>query len=284
MREAGAEVVYTPDSRLRRPGELFREMLADLRASREVAWRLMVRDIRVQYRRSVLGAAWTFIPAVATAATLTVATRARLLSVGETALPYPVYVLFGMTLWQTFLDALNGPVQALAAEMRLLAKFNVAPEAIVLSKLGEALFNTAVRFILVAAFMAWYGVAPAWSATLVPLGVVALLLLGAGLGLLLAPLSVLYQDVVKSLPIATAVWFLLTPIVYPLPRHGTASVLLALNPVTPLLATTRDIATGFVPSALPGFLAAGALAAALLLAGWVVYRVAMPIVVERARF
>src|SRR5947208_736745 len=111
-----AEVVYTPDSPVRRPGRMLAEMFRDLRDSRELAARLMGRNIRVQYRRSLLGAAWVFLPAVATAALLTLANRARIISVGETVMPYAVYVVLSMTLWQTFLDALNGPIQALATE------------------------------------------------------------------------------------------------------------------------------------------------------------------------
>jgi lipopolysaccharide transport system permease protein len=56
------EVVYTPESILRRPRELFRQMWRDLLASRELAWRLIVRDISAQYRQSFLGVAWAFLP------------------------------------------------------------------------------------------------------------------------------------------------------------------------------------------------------------------------------
>ncbi len=44
------EVVYTPESLLRHPKQLFQQMWRDLLASRELAWRLMVRDISAQYR------------------------------------------------------------------------------------------------------------------------------------------------------------------------------------------------------------------------------------------
>jgi lipopolysaccharide transport system permease protein len=277
------EVVYTPESRLTQPRQLFHEMLAELLASRELAWRLMLRNIRVQYRRSLLGAAWTFIPSAATAAILTLASEARIITVGETTLPYPAYVVLSMTLWQTFLEALNGPVQALAAEAGLLAKFNVAPEAVVLSRLGEALFNCAVRSLLTAALFLWYQMPVAWTVVLVPAGVAALVLLGAAIGLFLAPLNALYQDVMKSLPIATSVWFFLTPIIYPVPAQGVFAFVVALNPVTPLLVTTRELTTGHPLSAPGGFAICATLAVALLLLGWLTYRVSIPIVVERSR-
>jgi len=278
------EVVYTPESLVLRPRRLLAEMVEDLMAARHLAWRLMWRDIRVQYRRSLLGASWTFIPAMATAALLTLANRARIITVSETAVPYAAYVVLGMTLWQTFLDALNGPVTALAAEKNLLAKFNVAPEAIILSKLGEALFNFAVRSVLSAALFVWYGVAVGPTLLLAPLGVAALVILGASMGLFLAPFSALYQDVPKSLPIVTSFWFFLTPIVYPAPAHGLLALIVRWNPVTPLLVTTRELVTGHPLSAATGFATTSLLALCLLLVGWLIYRVSMPIVLERARY
>lgn len=276
--------VYTPESRLRQPRQLFREMLHDLLGSRELAFRLMSRDIRTQYRRSLLGVTWVFIPAVATALLLTLAQEAQIISLGPTSLPYAAYVVLSMALWQTFVDALNGPVQALAAEKGLLAKFNVAPEAIILAKLGEAVFNCSVRLCLAGALFAWYGVSLAWTALLAPLGVVALMLVGAGLGLLLAPFSALYQDVPKSLPIALSFWFFLTPVAYPVPRQGLFAVVVGLNPVTPLLVTTRELIAG-QPASMPfAFALTLVLAVAGVLLGWLLYRLATPIVLERARY
>ena len=53
--------VYTPDSSLRHPIRLIKDMLRDLFAGRELAWRLAVRDISAQYRQTALGILWIFI-------------------------------------------------------------------------------------------------------------------------------------------------------------------------------------------------------------------------------
>jgi lipopolysaccharide transport system permease protein len=276
--------VYSPESRLAHPRQLVREMLRDLRGSRELAFTLASRDIRTQYRRSLLGVTWVFIPAVATAVLLSLARDAQIITVGPMALPYPAYVVLSMALWQTFVDALNGPIQALAAEKGLLAKFNVAPEAIILAKLGEALFNCAVRLGLAAALFLWYGVPVGGTLLLAPFGVLLLIALGAGLGLGLAPFSALYQDVPKSLPLALSFWFFLTPVVYPVPPSGLFALVVGLNPVTPLLVATRDLVIGQPLTAPLAFLIASLLALVLLLLGWLLYRLATPIVLERARY
>lgn len=59
-------VVYTPASQVRNPGVLLRSMWRDLKDSRELAWRLFVRDISAQYRQSLLGIFWAFAPPVIT--------------------------------------------------------------------------------------------------------------------------------------------------------------------------------------------------------------------------
>ena len=55
------EIVYSPDSELLSFGKLLRSMWSDMLASRELAWRLLVRNISAQYRQSLLGYAWTFV-------------------------------------------------------------------------------------------------------------------------------------------------------------------------------------------------------------------------------
>ena len=52
--------LYTAKSEIRHPLQLFQSMGRDLLASRELAWRLLVRDIKAQYRQSILGILWAF--------------------------------------------------------------------------------------------------------------------------------------------------------------------------------------------------------------------------------
>jgi lipopolysaccharide transport system permease protein len=275
------EVVYTPDSRLTRPAELLREMGRSALASRDVAWRLMLRDLRVQYRQSFLGIVWAFMPAIATTTVFTLASQAHVINVGTSDVPYPAYVMFGMTLWQTFVDALNGPVHALSAQRSVLAKLDVPPEAIVLGKLGEVCFNFAVRTLLTVALFLWFAIPVGWTVLLAPLGVLNLLVLATALGLFIAPINALYEDASKGLSFLTAFWFFLTPIVYSTPAQGRFATLVEWNPVTPLFLTTRELVTGTPLSHPAAFLVIGGVAVLCLVLAWIVYRLAVPIVVER---
>ena len=74
---------------------------------------------------------------------------------------------------------------------------------------------------------------------------------------------------------------LLTPVLYPVPQSGFAATVAAINPLTPLVTTTRDwLAVGTLAPA-NGYVAVSVLAALFLLVGWVAYRVALPHIIAR---
>lgn len=275
------EMLYTPESKLNHPIRLLRRMWLDLLASRELAWRLMIRDISAQYRQSALGILWAFLPPIVMATGFTLAGNANVLNVGETDIPYPAYVMFSTSLWQTFTEALNGPVQAVTDARPMLARVNFPREAIILAKLGEVGFNFAIKLILIIGLFLWFRVSVSWSVLLAPVALVHLVLLGTLFGTLLAPLGVLYKDVPKSLTLLTGFWLFLTPVVYPVPTEGTFGRLVNLNPVTPLLTTTRELATTGVVSNPAGFWMVSGVTMVGLFLIWIAFRLAMPFVIER---
>lgn len=275
------EIVYTPDSLLRHPLILFRTMWRDLLAARELAWRLMLRDISAQYRQAILGLAWAFIPPIAMAVGFTLARDANVFTVGETDIPYPAYVMFNTALWQTFVDAVTGPVQAVILAKPMLARVNFPREAIVLAKLGEVGFNFSIKLILIVGLFIYFRVAVNWTLILAPVALIHLVLLGTLFGILLAPIGVLYQDVSKSLNMITGFWLFLTPVIYPVPEEGLFGVLVALNPVTPLLVTIRELTTTGVLSSPVDFWIVSGLTLVGLMLTWIGFRIAIPYVVER---
>jgi lipopolysaccharide transport system permease protein len=277
---AGAEVVYGPESPLREPGALWRAIGRDLRAARPLAWRLLVRNLRAQYRQSALGYFWAILPPLVSTLTWMFLNRIGVLAVGDTAVPYPVFVLAGTVLWQGLADATSGPLSQLTANSALLTKVNFPREAFVLVAVGELLFNFAIRLALLLAVLLWAGVALGPSILLVPLAVASLIVLGTAVGVLLAPFGMLYQDVPRGLTLVLTLWFFVTPVVYPVP-DGPLATLLVWNPATPLIVTARDwLTTG--TTAMPlAFTAVSLAAVALLGVALVVYRLAMPHLVAR---
>lgn len=279
--ESLPQVVYTPASRLRQPGRLLRSMLSDLVASRELAWRLFVRNVSARYRQTALGYVWVCLPPLVTTAVFVFLRSSGLFQVGEGAVPYVVFVLAGTVLWQTFVDALHSPIQMVGQSRAMLTKLSFPREALILAGVAEVLFNSALRLVLLGAVLLWFGVAPPATALLLPLGVLVLVAVGLTCGVLLTPLALLYRDVEQGMAVAVTLWMLVTPVLYPAPSAWPGSLTLRANPVGPVLDTTRAWLLTGSPAHLEGFLWVAAGTALLLLCSWGLLRLAFPVLIER---
>jgi lipopolysaccharide transport system permease protein len=274
-------VVYSPESQMRSPGRLFRSMWEDLKASRELAWRLFVRDFSARYRQSVLGIFWSFLPPIVMGLIFIILQSKNVINLGEVDIPYPVFVLVGTTLWQLFTESLNAPLRSVTSAKPMLAKINFPREALIASAFYEILFSLFIKsFILVGVFIIFkVKITPA--ILLAPLAILMLILLGITLGLLLTPIGVLYTDISNALMIGTQLWFFVTPVVYPAPQTFPYSLIATLNPVSPFLIGARDLMTKGVLTNVKPFLVVSILTFMALLVAWVIYRLALPIIIER---
>lgn len=273
--------VYTPESPLAHPGRLWREMLSDLWAGRELAWRLAVRDISAQYRQSLLGVLWALINPLTTTAVWLFLSSSKLVQVASTGVPYPVFVFTGTLLWSILIDSFTAPLGQVNSNRALLAKINFPREALVLSGIYQTLFNAAIKIGILLLVLPFLGVHAGIGALLIPVGVLALVLTGTALGLAITPIGVLYGDIGRGIPLITQFLMYLSPVVFPLAATGWTAQLMRLNPLTPLILNARAWFTGQPPALLLewGLTIAGSLL--LLLVVWMVYRLAMPILIER---
>jgi lipopolysaccharide transport system permease protein len=273
--------LYTPESSLASPSKMARDMLRDLVLSRELAWRLAVRDIAAQYRQALFGILWAFLLPIGNTLIWVFLSNSGVVKVGETPVPYPVYVFSGTMLWAILMDAINAPLQKTTAAKAMLAKLNFPRESLILSGIYQTLFNAAIKVGLLLAVLPLMGVDLGWSLLLFPVGLLSLILVGTAIGLLLTPIGLLYTDVGKGLPIVLQLLMYLTPVVFVMPEAGVAQILFTLNPLSSLILTSRDWLTGMPPEHLLGFVMIGVLSLALLAVVWVMYRLAMPILIER---
>lgn len=273
--------VYTPASALQSPRKLFAEMVRDLWAGRELAWRLAVRDISARYRQTALGLLWAFILPVANTFVWVWLNSSGIIAVGATDLPYPVYVFTGTMLWAIFMDAANAPLRQTAAAKPMLAKINFPREALIVSGIYQTLFDAAIKLAVLLPAIMLMGVKSDATILLFPVALISLILVGTALGLLVTPVGMLYGDIGKSLPLLMQFLMYLSPVVFAIPATGWAATLLQANPLTPLIITGRAWLTSTSTDQLGYFVAINALSLAALIVVWIVYRVSMPILVER---
>ena len=274
-------VTYTRASQIRSPFHLVRSMGTDLASSRELSWRLFRRDISAQYRQSLLGVLWAFVPPIITALIFIVLQKSQVVNLGETDVPYPVFVLVGMLLWQIFSESINAPLKSVTNAKSMLVKINFPREALITSAFLVVLFGVAIKTVVLIAVFVFFGMPVTTGLLLAPLAVLMLVLLGFGLGLLITPIGMLYTDISAALPTLVQILFFLTPVVYVAPKIFPFSLIMMINPVSPLLVGTRDLITqGKMTNTAPFLLVSG-VTILLLAASWLLYRLSMPIIIER---
>jgi lipopolysaccharide transport system permease protein len=215
----------------------FRELVAIL------AW----RDIKVRYKQTVLGAAWAVLQPGLMMVVFTIF-FGRLAGVHAGPWPYPVFVYAGLLPWTFFSTATTAAGQSVVGSERLISKVYFPRLALPLSAVAAALVDFAIAFGLLLGMMLWYGVPFGLNLLLAPL-IFAVILLGAvGVGTLLAALHVAYRDFRYVTPFLLQVWLFATPSIYMEggtgPEDPWARALLALNPLTGLIAAFRAACLG----------------------------------------
>jgi len=275
--------VHKPGAQLSNPGALVSGLFSDLKRSRHMSLEMLRRDLKSQYRTSVLGVLIPLLPALTTAAWAILFRDAHIINVGALTMPYAFYVLFGMMLWASFLESIDAPISGVQSEQALLSKADVPAVAITVARLGQVFVNFGVKSLLIVAAGIGYHVHVSPTIFLAPLGLIAMVMLGASIGLIVAPLNLLYVDIARVLPVILTFWFFTTPIIFTSPSKGFAGFIMTrLNPVTPLLTSTRELAFGHGLS-MPGrFEVTAILTACLFFVALLFHRIAMPIVIDRA--
>ena len=245
-------------------------------ARRQVLDTLVRRDLRVRYAGSPIGYLWTILDPLAMAliyfVVFTFIFQAR--SVGYQ--PYVLFIVIGVLAWQWFSQCATETSRALLAESRLVRSTNLPRELwvvrIVVAKGIEFLLSLpvmagfAIYFIVVGETTIHYRI------VLLPVAIVLQFLLSVGLGLILAPVTVLFTDMPRIVRIALRMGFYATPIIYGV--HAAPPALqnvLMLNPMAGILEMYR---AGFFPQELniPSIIASFIITFGTLVAGTIVFK------------
>ncbi len=279
-----ASVVYTPDTGLRHPLALVKGMWHDAfcHQSRSLAWRLFVRNMSAQFRQSLLGYFWLFFPPLVNSAVFIFLNSQGIVKIPDTGVPYPVFVLLGNLLWQGLIMLMQAPIQGINREKGLLTKLNFSREALLVASFLEGAAMACIPLLAIPVILLAFRIPIGLSLLAAPVGILGLFIFAFAIGVFLTPIGTLYQDIGRAIPVVARFWMFATPVVYALPKTpGLTRTLLTLNPATPFIETSRDLILGQPPDLLPLFTLYTLLSTLLLAFGLVVYRLAMPIIVER---
>jgi lipopolysaccharide transport system permease protein len=181
---------------------------------RQLVRNLTMRDLRVRYRRSALGTAWSLLNPLVMML-IYVGVFSLLLRV--VVLPdYWAFVLSGLLPWMFMSNAIVGAASSFINNSHLIMKVHFPIESLTISVILANMVNLLISLLVFFAIELVIRRPLGPSLILLPVVLLATLGLTTGIGLMVAALTVYFRDMEHLLQLALTALFYLSPIIYPL--------------------------------------------------------------------
>jgi ABC-2 type transport system permease protein len=246
-----------------------------LRAIREIlAYRtllgtLVARDLKVRYKRSVLGVLWTMLnPLLMMVVFAIVFSNVFRFSVKD----FTVYFLSAYILWNFVAQTTSWSTACLLGYAPLIRKIYVPKEVFILATVLSGLVNLLVSLVPLGLIMLVVRHPIHASIAILPLSIGLAVMFALGVSFLLAGVCIEFNDVVQIYQVLLVAWMYMTPVIYPLevvPEHWRWLIL--ANPMYYFVEVFRDPLYGGVLPQARELLYSAAWGATMLTAGWWVF-------------
>jgi lipopolysaccharide transport system permease protein len=166
---------------------------------------------------------------------------AKILQPGVQGVPYVVFALFSITLWQVFAGVVGASAQALSNSTSLLLQVKFPHEALIVKQCAQQLAISLISFVLSLAVLVFFRVELGWNVFLLPIMFIPIVLFAAGIGLVLAVVSVVVPDLERGLTYVLQLLLYVTPVVYTADvQSPVLQRVIDYNPLTYLIGDARD--------------------------------------------
>jgi lipopolysaccharide transport system permease protein len=208
--------------------------LKELWHYRELLWILALRDIKVRYKQTVLGAAWAVIQPFMLMVGFTLLANLSGHKVPTQGIPQPIFFFTGLIIWQLFSSAMSSAGNSLIGNQNLLTKVYFPRLAIPIASVLTGLVDFAIAAALLAVMMLIYRVPTVPQLALAPVFVALAFFAALAAGLWLSALNVEYRDVRYVIPFIVQFGLFVTPLYISVNEVKTPwkRMLFGLNPMS----------------------------------------------------
>lgn len=226
--------------------------LSELRQYRDLFYFLVIRDIKVKYKQTVLGGLWAIIQPFFAMVVFTLF-FGKLAKIPSDGIPYPIFNYTAMVAWTYFATSITASANSLVTNTNLISKVYFPRIIVPLSPVLAGLLDFFIAFIVLIGMMFYFHVYPTAMVLVVPLLILLVMLTASGVGMILAALNAKYRDIKFTIPFLIQLWMFASPIVYPVSMIPEKYRLIyALNPMTGIIEGFRSVLLGTV--AFPGIM------------------------------
>lgn len=225
--------------------------LQELQAYRSLLWLWALRELKIRYKQSLLGAAWAILQPLVLMLMFT-AVFSVIAEVPSDDIPYPVFSYTALLPWTFFATSISFAVPSLVNNMSLVTKIYFPREILPIASVIAALIDFLIASTVFGGLLILYRVPLRATVLWVPLLVITQTTFTLGVVFFAATLNVWYRDIRFMIPLGMQLWMYASPIIYPLssvPERW--RTLYMLNPMAVLIESyRRTILHGQPPQAL----------------------------------
>ncbi len=215
--------------------------LGELWVQRELLYFFVWRDIKVRYKQTLLGLAWTILVPLANTVVFTVV-FGKLAKLPTDGLPEPVFYMAGLVIWKYFASALTSASGSLVNSSGLLTKIYFPRLFLPISTCITGLVDFFIAFSALLLLVLYYQILPALTILLLPLLLVVAMGTALGVGLFFAALNVRYRDVGVLVPFVVQIWMycsVIVPFSMIPDEYGNWRYLYGINPMAGVIEGLR---------------------------------------------
>jgi lipopolysaccharide transport system permease protein len=237
--------------------------------ARDLVLVLLGKELKVRYKNTVLGYAWSVLNPLAFAMVLFFVFKVII----RIPVPnYPLFLVTGLFPWQWFQNSVNAANGYFLGNALLIKRVRFPRIVLVFASVSNDMVHFLASILVILALMFHYRAAPSLSwLWQLPLLLLAQFLLTFGLATMVATANLFFRDLERLTNVCTLLWFYMTPITYdPAMIPARLRYVIYANPMATMVLCWRDV---FLRGQLHVQLLAPALAssAVIFALGWMVY-------------
>ena len=218
---------------------------------RDLLWIYFKRNIITEYKQTILGPLWIFIPPIITTFMFTII-FGNIANLSTDGLPEPLFYLSGIVIWNYFSSCLTGTSNSLSGNAGLFGKVYFPRIIIPIATLASGLVRFFIQFTIFLLLMVFYFLTESieifphpFFILLFPLLILLMGVQGLGYGLIFSAITTKYRDLRYLIGYCVRLLMYASPIIFPLslvPEKYKLFIL--LNPITSVIESFRYISLG----------------------------------------
>jgi lipopolysaccharide transport system permease protein len=216
----------------------------ELKAYRDLFYFLVWRDIKVLYAQTILGFSWAILnPLVQIVIFSIIFGAVAQLPTG--GIPYVLFSTVAIIPWTYMAESMSASSQSLVGGSNMLGKVYFPRIIFPMTPILAKLVDFSISLMLLAGVMFYYRVSPTWNLIYLPLFMLLMMIIPAGIGFWLSALAIRYRDVKFAMPFVIRMLIYSAPILYSasaIPEQY--RLLYSLNPIVAVIEGYRNCLLG----------------------------------------